>query len=74
MLSPLYTKSKKGGPRPHCLSDNWDVKPFTKSSGEASNLKIKKQKKEMMDNGGGQNGGGEEESTTQTLRNVPFSC
>lgn len=45
VLSPLYTQSKKGGPRPHCLSDNWDVKPFTESSGEASNSKIKSKRK-----------------------------
>lgn len=34
-----HTEQRGGGPRPHCLSNNWDVKPFTVSSGEASKLK-----------------------------------
>lgn len=50
VLFSIHTQSKgEGGPRPHCLSNNWDVKPFTVSSGEASklkNLKNRKQKKE----------------------------
>lgn len=59
VLSPLYTEQRRG-PRPHCLSDNWDVKPFTESSGEASKWKYKKrgrrgrggeEKKKMEDKG-----------------------
>lgn len=79
VLSPLYTEQRRG-PRPHCLSDNWEVKPFTESSGEASKLKDKKRKKR----GGGEEekkywrtrgtkGLVEEESTTQTLRTMWFS-
>lgn len=51
-----HTEQRGGGPRPHCLSNNWDVKPFTVSSGEASklkNLKNRKQKKERKEGRGG---------------------
>lgn len=78
VLSPLC-KEQRRGPRPHCLSDNWDVKLFTESSREDSirnkrfiNINIK-----SNETGDGEAKGrkkimeykkGEEESTTQTLR------
>lgn len=34
--SLLCTHRAKKGPRPHCLSNNWDVKPLTDSSEEVS--------------------------------------
>lgn len=35
-LSSIH-KEQRRGPRPHCLSNNWDVKPFTESSGKVLN-------------------------------------
>lgn len=57
VLSSIHTEQKRG-PRPHCLSNNWDVKPFTESSGEASKRKKKEEKKKARrkKNNGGQGG------------------
>lgn len=54
-LFSIHTE-QRGGPRPHCLSHNWDVKPFTESSGEASKLVKKKRKRQRGKKNNGHEG------------------